>query len=105
MKASYIWELIESKKEDVLSFSEPTDRMRMIIQIIKHAPVPPDTPSGFAFIDTLNVESGALLQVCEMYEKSGRCHVLPINSFSETETDNVRSVLEKIYELCETDTK
>lgn len=104
MNASYIWELIESKKEDILSFSAPTDRMRKIIQIIKQAPIPPGTPSGFAFIETLNIESGALLQLCERYEKSGRCHVIPINNFSKTETDNVRSVLEKIYELCETDT-
>lgn len=59
--------------------------MNMIIQIIKQAPIPPDIPSGFAFLETLNIESGALFQVCERYEKLGRYHVVSNNSFSKME--------------------
>ena len=100
MKADYIWGLVKNQKESILSLSTPYERIRSVIEIIESAPISPNTPLGFEFIETMNIESEALLQVLRMYEKSGKCLVVP-NEFSIIEVEHVKSVLKNIYDLCE----
>lgn len=100
MKAEYILELVEAKKSEILALLTVQDRINKVIEIAKSAPVPSGTPVGFEFVETMNVESGYLIEALKMYEKAGRVVIAP-NQFSKTEADNVSSVLCRIYELCE----
>lgn len=100
MEASYIWKLIKRDEDVILSYSTREERIDKVIEIVKNAPVPHDTPIGFEFLDTMNVESSFLIRALEMYKTSGRVLLLP-NKYSVVEEKNVTKVLSYIYELCE----
>ena len=101
MTAEYIYELVINKKDIILSLSTYKERIEMIINIAKQAPLPEGTPSQFAFFETLNIESDALIQCLELSKQAGRCLVIPNNEFSREESENIQRVLNKIYDLCE----
>lgn len=100
MKADYIWMLIEKQKEDIVSLKNTQERVERIIKIIDNAPVPPDTPLNFVFLETMDIESDILSNALKRYRLGGRDLISP-DEFYETDVENVTAVLEKIYDLCE----
>lgn len=100
MEAAYVLELIEARKGEIQSLLSVQGRINMVIDIIQSAPIPEGTPVGFAFMETMNVESDFLLQALRMYEKAGRCLLVP-NDFSKVEAKNATAALNKIYDICE----
>lgn len=101
MKASYIIELIKNDEDIIKNISTQQDRINKVIEIIKLAPIPAGTPPQFAFFETMNIESDAIIKALEIYKKSGRVDVIPINDFSNVESSNVRKALKYIYNICE----
>lgn len=100
MKAEYILELVLAKQSDILALSTVQDRINKVIEIAENAPVPSGTPVGFEFVETMNVESGYLIEALKMYKKADSVVVVP-NQFSKIEADNITKVLCSIYKLCE----
>lgn len=100
MKAEYILELVKAKENLILALPTVPDRINKVIEIAKNAPISPDTPVGFEFVEKMNIESSYLIQALNMYRKSGRVLIIP-NEFSNIEAKNVTDALNYIYDLCE----
>ena len=102
MNTSYILELVKQNEDAILSLPTTIERIERVIEIANQAPVPPGTPLGFDFIETMNVESSYLIQALKKYKSSGRVILIP-NGFCVEEVKHVTTALDYIYELCEKD--
>ena len=100
MKAAYVLGLVEARKDEIQSLPTVQERIDMAIDIIQSAPIPEGTPVGFAFMETMNVESKFLLKALRAYKTSGRCQLVP-NVFSKVEAKNATAALNRIYDICE----